>query len=458
MTDDEWELYDRIRSYIKRSYNRYMNGSQAQKALGFIMTVYRRRLTSSFYAIRRSLERRRDVLESKLSAAELLDADDVMANPTLPIDMEDLEQTPTQELENEIWQIKDFIKSLADLPADESKMRRLHDLIDASFKAGHDTVLVFTQYADTVNYVVDQLSTTYGSRVMSYSGAGGRRRHPETGEWIEVSKKETKKLFLEGRQINILVGTDALSEGLNLQSCGRLINYDMPWNFMRVEQRIGRLDRINGKPLVEVTNLFYERTIEEQIYRGIAAGHDGFSWVVGSAQPVLASIENSIVQHEMGPEESDGGDAPKLIPDQPVEQTVQQLLAEIHKAEAQAVTVAIFNNTEPDPAAGSLSPAVTLEDVKQVLLGIPATREQLYEHPMIDKAWLVEDTGGNRVAVTFDRAVLDENSPEVRLLSYGDPLFDLVLNRAGVGAGESEAGTAVSIAEQLGEFPLGDKL
>ena len=457
MTDEEWELYERIRSYIKRSYNRYMHGSQAQKALGFIMTVYRRRLTSSFQSIRLSLERRRDVLEGKLTASNLLDDDDVMANPTLPLDLEDLEQTPIQELENEIWELNQFIKDLTELPADESKMDRLHKYIDASFKSGHDTVLIFTQYADTMNYVVDQLSTAYGSRVMSYSGSGGRRRHPETGEWIDVTKKETKRLFQEGNEIKILVGTDALSEGLNLQTCGRLINYDMPWNFMRVEQRIGRLDRINGKPIVEVTNLFYENTIEEQIYKGIAAGHDGFSWVVGPAQPVLASVEDAIVQYEMGPEES-SGDAPQLLPDQSVEQIVQQLLNEIHKAEAQAVTVTIFNNDDVDPAAGILSPVVTLEDVQRILLDSPATREQLSEHPMIDGAWLVEDESGNKIAVTFDRIVLDENSPEVRLLSYGDPLFDLVLMRAGVGSNLAGKGTVVTIAEQIGEFSLGDKL
>ena len=344
-----------------------------------------------------------------------------------------------QPLENEIWELNQFIKDLSDLPADESKMDRLHKYIDASFKAGHDTVLIFTQYADTMNYVVDQLSTAYGSRVMSYSGSGGRRRHPETGEWIDVTKKETKRLFQEGNEIKILVGTDALSEGLNLQTCGRLINYDMPWNFMRVEQRIGRLDRINGKPIVEVTNLFYENTIEEQIYKGIAAGHDGFSWVVGPAQPVLASVEDAIVQYEMGPEES-SGDAPQLLPDQSVEQIVQQLLNEIHKAEAQAVTVTIFNNDDVDPSAENLSPVVTLEDVQRILLDSPATREQLFEHPMIDGAWLVEDESGNKMAVTFDRTVLDENSPEVRLLSYGDPLFDLVLMRAGVGSNPQAKG------------------
>ncbi|MGH9087158.1 MAG: helicase-related protein [Acidimicrobiales bacterium] len=489
MTDAEAALYRHIRSYIKRSYNRYMSGDRAQQALGFIMTIYRRRLTSSFQAIRLSLERRREVLEQKLTAAELLDADDETAEPLLPLDLGDLERTPVHELEHEIWELGQFIKKLHQLPADESKMVRLHELIEASFVRGHDTVLVFTQYADTVDYVVDQLSTTYGSRVMAYAGSGGRRRDPETNAWVEVSKKETKRLFREGKGIKILVGTDALSEGLNLQTCGRLINYDMPWNFMRVEQRIGRLDRIDGKPVVEVTNLFYKDTIEEQIYRGIAEGQDGFSWVVGSAQPVLASIEDTIIEEELGPEDR-SGPAQRLPLARPIEEIVAKLLDEIHAVEAQAVTVGIFNRPEADPAGGTISPLVTLQDVERVLLGSPATRSQLREHPSLAGTWLVDDEAGRPVAVTFDRQVLAEGAPEVRLLSYGDPLFELVLHRAGVrpeGARGASAGLlatrgasdsapdaagvedavgktvavprqARSIAEQIGEFRLGDKL
>ena len=105
-------------------------------------------------------------------------------------------------------------------------------------------------------------------RIACYSGRGGELFDPVTNTWQLISKAELKNLFRAGERVKILLGTDAMSEGLNLQTCGRLINYDMPWNFMRVEQRIGRLDRIGGKPVVEVSNYFYSRTVEEQIYKG----------------------------------------------------------------------------------------------------------------------------------------------------------------------------------------------
>jgi hypothetical protein len=240
----------------------------------------------------------------------------------------------------------------------------------------------------------------------------------------------------------------------------------MPWNFMRVEQRIGRVDRINGKPTVEVTNLFYKDTIEEQIYQGISADHDGFSWIVGPAQPVLAAIEDEILKHEFGPDQDD--QAPSLLPEAPLSKVIEGLRIEIEKAQAQAISLSTFENLEADPNAAKFVPVATLEDIEKTLLAVPSTLEQFIEHPEIERAWMVEDEMGNKVPVTFDRGVLAENSPDIRLLTFGEPLFDLVLHRAGVGPGAdnsgevqdagAESGGFATIAEQLGEFPLEDKL
>jgi hypothetical protein len=467
MTAEEIELYQRIRTYIKRTYNRYLAGTQEQKALGFIMTVYRRRLTSSFKAIELSLERRASALADKRLARDMFDEDDQEADPTLfALDTE----LSVADLEGEIAELHRFIADLKGLPPDETKMRHLHHLLEAAFTSGgHDTVLVFTQYTDTMNHIVDQLRAQYGHRVMSYSGTGGRRLDPATNEYMEVSKLETRRLFREGKEVKILVGTDSLSEGLNLQTCARLVNFDMPWNFMRVEQRIGRIDRIGGQPRVEVTNLFYEDTIEEQIYRGIAESHGGFTWIVGPAQPVLADIERRIREHELGPElvdedgEVEAGRFEFVEAPDPVTQIITDVVKEIEAAEAQPVTLASFDKLEPDQSAVDIHPAITLEGIEEVVLEVPATRRQLHEHPAIDGAWIIEDADGNKVAVTFRRDVVADFSPEVRLLTYGDPLFDLLLARAGVGpsiTAEASVREApiLTIAEQIGEFPLGDKL
>ena len=85
-----------------------------------------------------------------------------------------------------------------------------------------------------------------------------------------------------------------MSEGLNLQMCELLYNLDLPWNFMRIEQRIGRVDRIGGHPAVHVVNLLIEGTVEERIYSGIRDDVANFENIVGAAQPVLAQTEDAI--------------------------------------------------------------------------------------------------------------------------------------------------------------------
>jgi SNF2 family DNA or RNA helicase len=109
--------------------------------------------------------------------------------------------------------------------------------------------------------------------------------------WVETSKESVKEDFKLGK-VRILICTDSASEGLNLQTCGVLINYDMPWNPMRVEQRIGRIDRIGQEfPEVWISNYFYKDTIEDQIYfrHGIEFNGLKLSLVIFSPWRKLAS-------------------------------------------------------------------------------------------------------------------------------------------------------------------------
>jgi superfamily II DNA/RNA helicase len=89
------------------------------------------------------------------------------------------------------------------------------------------------------------------------------------GGWTLITRDEVKRRFKEGRS-EVLVCTDAAAEGLNFQFCGALVNYDMPWNPMRVEQRIGRIDRVGQRfSDIRIVNLHYEDTIEADVYRAL---------------------------------------------------------------------------------------------------------------------------------------------------------------------------------------------
>jgi SNF2 family DNA or RNA helicase len=417
LTPQEASLYERIEDYISRYYDAY-TADQATKPLGFIMTVYRRRLTSSFAAIERSLKRRLDVLTGNALAQDLLDNDDLVTLETSGYFDPDLLGQQAQAIAGEIAELRQFLAALGSRPPDETKMRRLHEEVEQAFRAGHRTVVIFTQYTDTMDYLRDQLALSYGSQVACYSGRGGETRDPVTRQWTVVDKADVKTLFREGQAVRILIGTDAMSEGLNLQTCGKVINYDMPWNFMRVEQRIGRLDRIGGKPVVEVTNYFYENTVEEQVYKGIAEDFDWFEHVVGPAQPVLGRLESAMETMAMQKREPERN--------QRIREMVVQIRADMKAAEKRPVQLSEMTadpRTEEDYAA---APAVTMERFAQMLLTNPLTRKRFHPHPMIDSTYLLE-VGANRHPVTFDRQVYDDNA-EVGFLTYAHPLFDQLMD------------------------------
>jgi hypothetical protein len=431
-TSEEEALYQRIEAYISKYYDAYMSGPQSQKPLGFIMTVYRRRLTSSFLAIERSLQRRRDVLVGNAAAAGLLDPDDVAAlEYSALFDVANLPEAKVN-LASEVKELDAFLADLAKRPPDESKMTYLHNELEDAFRGVHDTAIVFTQYTDTMEYLRNQLVTYYGDRVACWSGNGGERWNEASKTWESITKAELKALFRAGKDVKILLGTDSMSEGLNLQTCGLLINYDMPWNFMRVEQRIGRVDRIGGRPQVAIRNYFYVGTVEEQIYTGIADDVDWFEDIVGPAQPVLGQVEDVIEHIAM--------QMPNADRDQAVLDEIAKIRASIEEAKARAVSMDDIGRAPGDDDSGDLRPAIDLVGLETVLTRADPVANQFHPHPSIPGAYLLELSGG-KVAVTFRRSVLEAH-PEVKLLTYWTDEMDDLLRDV-----EAPSGDVFSVGE-----------
>ncbi|MCZ1002045.1 SNF2-related protein [Streptomyces mirabilis] len=291
LAQNERALYERIEEYIRRHYNAYKS-DKATKALGFIMTVYRRRLTSSFEAIKQSLQRRLDVLEQGKSLADLLTDDDGFDLENSLFDPENFD-VRADRLKEEIGELRSFLDDLGDITGEDTKAQQLVMDLAESFKT-YDSAVVFTQYADTMDYVRERLLAAGYYRLGCYSGRGGEIYDHTARKWNPVTKAEIKTRFRNG-DIEVLVGTDSMSEGLNLQTSGRLVNYDMPWNLMRVEQRIGRIDRIGAAyEHLQISNYFYKDTVEEQVYQGIKEDYDDFTNIVGGAAPVLGTVEKVI--------------------------------------------------------------------------------------------------------------------------------------------------------------------
>jgi superfamily II DNA or RNA helicase len=283
MLPAERDIYERVENFIRSAYQ---NAEQSKRtAIGFVLTIYRKRLSSSFAALARSLQGRldRQVDDDQFDleeSGEEVDADEVKGN----------EDMARRLLESNA--IRDILADLKTLPID-SKARALRDELTQLAADGYQQTMVFTGYTDTMDGLRDWLANQTGREVICFSGRGGEIRLPD-GAWKLVSRAEIKKRFREG-QGDILLCTDAAAEGLNFQFCGSLINYDMPWNPMRVEQRIGRIDRLGQKfDSIKIVNLHYHDTVETEVYLALSGRIKLFEDMVGGLQPILSAISREI--------------------------------------------------------------------------------------------------------------------------------------------------------------------
>ena len=435
-------VYNRLEEYILGYYDAYRAVGGKSAPLGFIMTVYRRRLTSSFHAIGESLKRRRAALSRRHSRlrqsgrvefwGELDPTDDRTAEFDLSVLVDEDDRYAAESLDGfaafetglddpaaldrvlagrdlqaELNELDTLIAELSEQQPDEPKMAALYDLLRRNFESGaHDTAVVFTQYRDTLRYIRRQLLSTYRGVLACYYA--GRGECWNGSEWVRVSKEQVKERFRRG-EVRILLGTDSMSEGLNLQTCGWLVNFDLPWNFTRVEQRIGRVARIGGRPEVQVSNFFYRGTVEEDVYRRICSSHDWFSNVIGNAAPVLAATENVIAEAAMRRRTT--------------EQAASYLSALFDRFERAPVRLEDLDSVPR--FTHELQPEMTLAELRDRLLSIPSALERLTEDADRLGVWrLTLDT--DRHDVTFDPSLYQE-LPGLQLLTWGSPLLDELL-------------------------------
>ena len=419
MKPEEAELYHRIEEYIRDHYQKY---EAERRGLGFIMTVYRRRLTSSFYAIEKSLQRRLTYLKGETDGNWLTDEDleqeDLEDDVSELLPFDDTEQKPSQQILplflGEIDYLQDFISDLRALGTD-SKFEQLTTDLNNILRR-RDSVIVFTQYTDTMDYLREKLRHVYGGQVACYSGRGGERWNGTT--WVGTSKESIKTAFRESREIKILICTESASEGLNLQTCGVLINYEMPWNPMRVEQRIGRIDRIGQEyDRVWIRNYFYDGTVEATVYQRLDDRIVSFESVVGELQPILSQVAKVIEAAAMANDKRRG----ELIAKE-----IEEINRQVRSAEISSLNLNEFTDDDVEPVAVEPIP-VTLQELERTIAESKALGERLKPHPKLTGAHLL-DWHGNWQEVTFNPKLFDEHPNSLTLLSYGSELLGDILD------------------------------
>ncbi len=293
MTPAERSLYEAVEDYISTTYR--SAAAAKRTAVGFVMTVYRRRIASSFRALQRTLEARRvprtGYLEQlRFSVSE--DASDDESQGDV-MDAEDVLKLE-KEAKEERASIERLLAMVKALPVD-TKTRALIGALRELEAQGYAQVMVFTQYTDTMDFLREELLASGFDLLLCLSGRGGETPAGER-RWSTISRDEIKRRFREGTA-RILLCTDAAAEGLNFQFCGGLINYDMPWNPMRVEQRIGRIDRLGQQhDVVRIVNLHYRGTVETDVYHALRTRIRLFESVVGRLQPILSRLSSRITR------------------------------------------------------------------------------------------------------------------------------------------------------------------
>jgi SNF2 family DNA or RNA helicase len=427
LSAEEAGLYQRVEEYISEIYNAAT--PDARNAVGFVMTIYRRRLASSFYALRRTMEKRKGGVGHNLTAADERRIDEDVADQVEAgeeVDAETVSEDERRALAfEEMDVIDEIVESIKRLPTD-TKTVELSKVLSDLKGSGYPQVMVFTQFTDTMDYLRDQIASA-GKSVMCFSGRGGEVRSTD-GAWTPITRDEVKKRFKEGRA-EILVCTDAAAEGLNFQFCGALVNFDMPWNPMRVEQRIGRIDRLGQRFAdIRIVNLHYEDTVEADVYQALRTRISIFENVVGGLQPILTRLPKLIEEAVL----SNAGS-----PDLKREGALQALDTAIAAGESSAINLDDFADEDLEVPARP-EPAITLSDLRAILdrpvllpLGTEATH-------LGGKDYTLEDGYlPTAVRITVDRDFYELHADSVEFWTPGSPTFpDLEIYR------HEERGTA----------------
>lgn len=248
-------LYEEVTEYIKEGYNQAQ--AKQQNAIGFLMILMQRLVSSSSAAISRTLARRLKVLENKRVEEELpLAFADEWADLDGQTQLDELLAQCQTSLENEKNEVRRLL-ALAEQCVSAENDAKAEALLDWLYRLQQEEgdpylkMLVFTEFVPTQEMLA-QFFVERGISVVSLNGS------------MDLSeRKKVQAAFASDTRI--LISTDAGGEGLNLQFCHVIVNYDMPWNPMRMEQRIGRVDRIGQQHIVRALNFVLEDTIEHRV-------------------------------------------------------------------------------------------------------------------------------------------------------------------------------------------------
>ena len=247
------ELYEMVSSYVAKTYNKALRNRKKNMCLIFLLIIMQRMVTSSTAAIRQSLERRLNVLlEQRTCVGNLREED--LDELNIEDGVEDALEAISLDMELEIEELKQIISlaKQAQFQNQDAKVEPLLNEIDAILSEDRtQKVIIFTEFVATQTYLQELLV----NRDYTVTILNGGMSIDERNAAMQEFKTST----------SIFISTDAGGEGLNLQFANIIINYDLPWNPMKIEQRCGRVDRIGQQRDVHIYNFIVGETVENRV-------------------------------------------------------------------------------------------------------------------------------------------------------------------------------------------------
>jgi superfamily II DNA or RNA helicase len=440
MHADEREFYDAVEDYIRTGYNalEQIEDPTHRRAIGFILTSFQKMNASSLRAIRAALNVRLERLEKKLGQ---LPPEEEEEDRDARYEGEQEEQAALKS-DREVLQGEiSVLKNLLAMPVKrEKKIDRLRDLLKQIDQENPGTrVLFFTEYRRTQEFLRAQLEEWYGNGTVVLIN-GDMKLEGKTPE--ADSKLRSQQLFRDDPEVRFLVSTEAGGEGINLQFCHILVNYDLPWNPMRYEQRVGRVYRYGQQNVVHIYNLKNRDTIEETVRsyfdQRLRYAAEALGKVTGEdAEELIASL-NGQLEAEIAPDEIYKR---ALVEGTLNKQSKEEIRQAVERAEEayRIATTSLFKDISSysfDSYKRDLASPVELKDLEGFTQKfITRERRQLqrrdgFQEFLTPEVLLSEGLPERYKEVTFDRGVAIRN-PQAEFFAIGHRFVDAMLRHVG---------------------------
>lgn len=447
-TPQEKLIYDELEKYCEGLARqiRTHGDHQAQQMVSFLLSFLRLRFASSLYALRETLQRRLRKVEATLRHQLVQEADEsgtgVSSLQDLVYEGEEeddlvaaealLKNRTRADLEWEREHLKKMLDNMADLSGPSSKMQELLKVLDQRkdrYKGRIRQTVIFTRFYDTLKDIVSRLRQADPRMLIgTYSGKGAEYFEPDSAQMIPVDREEVRERFLRG-EIDVLVCTDAAAEGLNLQTADWLVNYDLGWNPMKVEQRIGRIDRIGQKHKdIYVLNLCYADSAEWIVYGRLLSRLAEANMIVGTQQISLLPIEpedfRQLAEGTLTPEELEAHARERI--------ELQRKRTESMEINPQELYEIYMRMTRADDryrAPVNMSAIWEVLSGSKYLRSLGCVASQDPDKPVLKISGI--DCIPDGTVLTVSRELYEEGLADsgvrIHFASYGDPFFEAIL-------------------------------